>query len=87
MRASSLATAMFASALISSSVIAKADQLAGSTTAATTGAPIVQVQSRADDFSPSSSANDAEQQRLSTFDAKQERLDEALDRKLNICRC
>jgi hypothetical protein len=87
MRTVSLATAMFASTLISGSVIAKTDQLAGSTNAATTGAPIIQVQPRAEDFSANSPANEAEQQRLSTFDAKQEKLDEALDRKLNICRC
>jgi hypothetical protein len=37
-------------------------------------------------FSPSSSANQAEQQQLSTYDARQQKLDEQLDKELNICR-
>jgi hypothetical protein len=47
----------------------------------------VDVQPRAGDFSPHSAANEAEQEKLSTFDAKQQKRDEALDKKLNICRC
>src|SRR6266566_6871798 len=51
------------------------------------GAPAVHVQPRAEDFYPHSEASEAEQERLSAFDAKQQKLDEALDKKLSICRC
>jgi hypothetical protein len=50
-------------------------------------APIGHAQPRAPDFTPGSSASQTEQNRLSTFDAQQQKLDEMLDRKLNICRC
>jgi hypothetical protein len=32
-------------------------------------------------------APESEQRRLSSFDAEQHKLDEMLDKKLNICRC
>ena len=50
-------------------------------------APIGHLQPRAERFAPGSDTNQAEQHRLSTFDAEQRRLDETLDNKLNICRC
>ena len=93
------ATAMFAAALISSNFVALADESAESASATRVGAPIIQVQPqaagapavhvqpRAQDFSPHSEANEVEQGKLSAFDAKQNKLDEALDKKLNICRC
>jgi hypothetical protein len=46
-------------------------------------APIVQVQPRAPQFLPGSSADQAEQRRESKFDAKQRRLDEEFDNNLN----
>jgi len=49
-------------------------------------APIGHLQPRAQRFSPSSPANQAEQQQLSTYDARQQKLDERLDKELNICR-
>ena len=49
-------------------------------------APIGHLQPRAQQFSPASPANQAEQQQLSTYDAQQQKLDEALDKQLNICR-
>jgi hypothetical protein len=49
-------------------------------------APIGHLQPRAQQFSPSSPANQAEQQQLSTYDARQQTLDEQLDKELNICR-
>ena len=49
-------------------------------------APIGHLQPRAQQFSPSSSANQAAQQQLSTYDARQQKLDEQLDKELNICR-
>jgi hypothetical protein len=50
-------------------------------------APVGHLQPTTRSFAPDSTANAIEQQRLSTFDAKQEKLDEMLDKKLNICRC
>jgi hypothetical protein len=50
-------------------------------------APIGHAQPRARDFLPSSQAEQSVQDRLSIFDAEQKRLDESLDKKLNICRC
>jgi hypothetical protein len=50
-------------------------------------APIGHLQPRAEDFAPNSRANQAVQHRLSTFDAEQQKFDEMLDSKLNICRC
>jgi hypothetical protein len=83
-----LATAVLACILIlESCVIAGADPLAVSATPAPQAAPSVHVQPRADDFQPHSPASEAEQRKLSTFDAKQQKLDEALDKNLNICRC
>ncbi len=73
------------STMVSSSVIAGADQVNGA--ANLPPAPIGHAQPRAEGFSPNSEANQAEQNRLSTFDAQQQKLDEMLDRKLNICRC
>ena len=72
-------------AIVSSSVIARADQLG--VAAKPWPAPIGHAQPRANDFSPSSSAEQAVQDRLSAFDAQQKKLDEMLDKKLNICRC
>jgi RNA polymerase sigma-32 factor len=48
---------------------------------------IVHVRPRSKDCSPISPGNKAEQRRLSTFEAKRQKLDAALDKKLNICRC
>jgi hypothetical protein len=50
-------------------------------------APIGHLQPRAQRFSPHAPAEQAEQQQMSTFDAQQQKLDEELDKSLNICRC
>jgi hypothetical protein len=50
-------------------------------------APIGHLQPRAPQFSASSPSEQDEQQQMSNFDAKQEKLDRELDRSLNICRC
>jgi hypothetical protein len=81
-----LVTSILATTLFSQSMIAEADPLR-SATAPLARARIVHVQPRGEDFIPNSRANEAEQEKLSKFDAKQEKLDEALDKKLNICRC
>jgi hypothetical protein len=87
MRALFLATPILAGVLISNSMTAEADPLVGPATAPAAGAPVVHVQPRAKDFYPHSAASEAEQGKLSTFDAKQQKLNVALDKKLNICRC
>jgi hypothetical protein len=87
MRALLLTTPILVGVLIASSLIARAEELAGPASAVRAGAPIVDVQPRADDFYPHSAPSDAEQEKLSVFDAKQQKLDEALDKKLDICRC
>jgi hypothetical protein len=50
-------------------------------------APIGHLQPRAPQFSSHTPAEQAEQQQMSTFDARQQKLDEQLDKSLNICRC
>ncbi len=99
MRALLLATPVVAVVFMSNSVIAQSDERAGAASVVRAEAPIVQVQPGAagaptvhvqpgaEDFYPHSEASEAEQERLSAFDAKQQKLDEALDKKLSICRC
>jgi len=87
MRAVLLAIPILAGILISNSPAAQAEPLAGSATSAPAEAPAVHVQPRAADFQPRSPASEAEQKRLSVFDAKQQKRDDALDNKLSICRC
>jgi hypothetical protein len=61
---------------------------AQSTTAATMPgrAPIGHLQPRARQFAPESTAEQAQQGEMSNFDAEQQKLDEQLDKHLNICR-
>jgi hypothetical protein len=77
------ATPIVAAILISSSLAASAAQLGPHVLPA----PVGHFQPRAQDFAPGSTANQIEQNRLSTFDAEQKKLDEQLDKKLDICRC
>jgi hypothetical protein len=72
-------------AIVSCSAIARADPLRAA--AKPWPAPIGHAQPHANDFSPSSPAEQAVQDQLSAFDAQQKKLDELLDKKLNICRC
>ena len=50
------------------------------------GAPIGHLQPRAQQLTPGSTAEQAEQEKMSNFDAQQQKLDEELDKHLNICR-
>jgi len=50
-------------------------------------APIGHLQPHARNFSPGSAAEQTEQDRMSNFDAEQHKMDEELDKSLNICRC
>ena len=85
MRALLFATPILASVLFSASVTAQAQQPAGLPTTVPT-APIGHLQPRAQDFSQNSPSSEAEQERLARSDAIQQQLDEALDKKLSICR-
>jgi hypothetical protein len=49
-------------------------------------APIGHLQLRAQQFAPRSASEQAEQEAMSNFDAQQQKLDEELDKHLNICR-
>jgi len=58
-------------------------------TGAATGvpsAPIGHLQPRSQPLPPGSAAEQAEQRQMSNFDAEQQKLDEELDKHLNICR-
>ncbi len=50
-------------------------------------APIGHLQPRARQVSPDSAPEQIEQQKMSAFDVEQRKLDEQLDKSLNICRC
>ena len=62
-----------------------AQPIEASATAVPGGAPIGHLQPRAQQFAPRSAAEQAEQDKMSTFDAQQQREDEELDKRLNIC--
>jgi hypothetical protein len=49
-------------------------------------APIGHLQPRAQQFAPRSAAEQAEQGKMSDFDAEQQKEDEELDKHLDICR-
>jgi len=81
-----LAAVIFVSAVLLGSAIADAGPLASPVTTVPQ-APIGHLQPRAHQVSPGSAAEQIEQQRLSIFDAEQQKLDQQLDKSLNICRC
>jgi hypothetical protein len=74
----------FASVVVSSNASA---QEAGTAIPPMPPVPIGHVQPTTRGFESDFAANKIEQQRLSAFDAEQRKLDEMLDKKLNICRC
>jgi hypothetical protein len=83
-------SALLVIALASTIAWAGGAVMAQSITGSATGvpsAPIGHLQPRAQQFPPRSAAEQAEQQKMSAFDAQQQRLDEELDKSLNICRC
>jgi hypothetical protein len=50
-------------------------------------APVGHFQPRTTGFAPGSREDQAEQRRLSQSDAEQQKREQALDKKLSICRC
>lgn len=86
MRKTLLMTAIFGSALVLGNPAGLAASIGGPGTTVYGNAPIGHLQPRAEPFAPSSPAEEAEQQQMSTYDARQQKLDEQLDKQLNICR-
>jgi hypothetical protein len=70
--------------LVASSAAIEAQSMTATTIPG--GAPIGHLQPRAQQFSPRSTAEQVQQEEMSNFDAKQQKLDEELDKHLNICR-
>jgi hypothetical protein len=85
MRTTLLATAILLNALVLGGTASYADQLTAPTPTVWQ-APIGHLQPRAQQVSPNAPAEQAEQQRMSTYDAEQQKLDQNLDKRLNICR-
>jgi len=85
MRSQLLAIPVIGSVLVFGGAAVNAEPPAGSSTAVP-GAPIGHLQPRAQQFSPSSPREQTVQEQMSVYDAEQKRLDEQLDKQLNICR-
>jgi hypothetical protein len=82
MRKNLLATAILANTLALGGTAGHADPITNPETGAWE-APIGHLQPRSQQASPSAPA---EQQHMSAYDAEQQKLDEQLDKQLNICR-
>jgi hypothetical protein len=78
--------AILGGALVLGNVAGHAAPITGSDNTVYGAAPIGHLQPRAQQFTPQSPAEQVEQQQMSTFDAQQQKEDEELDRRLNICR-
>ena len=81
-----LAASILACIVVSNNAEAQVHDI-GARTVLGSEMPRDHLQPRDKSFVPRSLVDQAEQQRISTFDANQENLDSSLDRKLNICRC
>jgi hypothetical protein len=85
MRKIFLIATILGGALVSGNAIANAAP-AGSGLTVDGNAPVGHLQPRAQQFAPSSQAEQAVQQQQSIEDAQEQKLDEQLDKQLNICR-
>ena len=86
MRSTLLIIALLSTLAALGSAAVNAQPIAASATTVPGGAPIGHLQPRAQQFAPGSPAEQAVQDNMSTFDAQQQKLDEQLDKRLNICR-
>ena len=90
MRKTLLATAVLVNALALGGTAGHADSMTNpaptNLTPTVWQAPIGHLQPRSLPISPSAPAEQAEQHQMSTYDAQQQKLDEELDKRLNICR-
>jgi hypothetical protein len=85
MRAIFLVT-ILGGALVLGNVAGNADPIGSSGLTVYGNAPNGHLQPHAQQFSPNSPSVEAEQQRASEFNARQQKQDEELDKSLNICR-
>jgi hypothetical protein len=85
MRKTLLIATILGGALVSGSAVSNADPMNSGLTVYG-NAPIGHLQPRAQQFTPGSSAVQAEQQQQAIQDAQERKLDERLDKQLNICR-
>ena len=85
MRSTFLIIALGCALAASDNAAVNAQAIAGSATTVPS-APIGHLQPRAQQFVPRSAAEQAEHDKMSNFDAEQQKLDEELDKHLNICR-
>lgn len=85
MRARLMAASILAGIIVSTSAFAETNRPFDP--AAVPEAPVGHRQPRAQNFSPDSTSNRVEDNKLSKEDARQQQLDRALDKRLNICGC
>jgi hypothetical protein len=86
MRSTFLIIALLSTLAALGSAAVKAQPIVDTATTVPGGAPIGHLQPRAQQFVPRSAAEQAEQDKMSSFDAEQQKQDEELDKHLNICR-
>src|SRR5450432_617089 len=86
MRSAFVIVILLGTLAVSGSAAVNAQQISDPVTTVPGGVPIGHLQPRVQPFSPQSPAEQAEQQQMSTFDARQQKQDEELDKRLNICR-
>jgi hypothetical protein len=87
MRKTSVLMAILVAALVFDNAVGNAASTTAGGDTVYGNAPIGHLQPRARRFSPHAPAEQAEQRQMSVFDARQQKLDEELDKSLNICRC
>ena len=87
MRSTLIIVTLLSMLTVSGSIVVNAQPISDPATTVSGDAPIGHLQPRAQQFSPRSPAEQVEQHQMSIFDAQQQKLDEELDKKLNICRC
>jgi hypothetical protein len=85
MRKTLLATAILVNGLALGGTAGHADPMTNPTPTVWQ-APIGHLQPRSQPVSPGAPAEQTEQQQMSTYDAEQQKLDDQLDKRLNICR-
>jgi hypothetical protein len=86
MRSTLIIMVVLSTLAVSGSAAANAQSIAVSAAAAPGSAPIGHLQPRARQFAPDSPAEQTVQDKMSSFDAQQQKADEELDQRLNICR-
>jgi hypothetical protein len=86
MRKTLIMMTILGSALAFGNAVGHAASIPGSGDTVNGVAPIGHLQPRPRQYSPQSPSDQVEQQQMSTFDARQQKEDEELDKRLNICR-